>query len=117
MKRNKAKNFFNLAISLILFLSLIFFIPESHAVMYIYDDLNRLSAAIYDDGKALRYEYDVNGNLVSTKLAEDERLHKIILALRLLTGINEGYTTLDVNKDNKVGLDDVIFMLQEISRR
>jgi len=120
MKGKKHKNFFKRGISLTLFFSVMFlFIPESQAVIYVYDGLNRLSGAIYEDGKYLVYEYDVNGNLVSTKLTEiDERLRNVISALKVLTGMNEtnpSLTSLDINGDSKVGLDDVIHLLQLIS--
>ena len=44
---------------------------ESVAISYKYDALNRLSAAIYGDGKAVFYSYDAAGNLISV-LPEEE---------------------------------------------
>lgn len=38
---------------------------ESIAISYKYDELNRLFAAIYGDGKAVYYSYDAAGNLIS----------------------------------------------------
>ena len=119
MKRNRQEKIFKLIISSIFLFSIIFsFIPDSQAVIYIYDDLNRLSAAVYEDGKSLRYEYDASGNLAGTKFAEiDERLSNVIRILRVLTGMNEeiSLASLDANEDGKIALDDAIHLLQVIS--
>lgn len=40
------------------------------AETYEYDDLDRLVKVIYDDGGYVEYEYDKNGNIVSTTVHE-----------------------------------------------
>ena len=121
MKRNRQGNIFKLIVLPIFFFSLMpMFSGPAYAVTYVYDDLNRLITAIYEDGKSLRYD-DINGNLVSKKFAEaDERLRNAILVLKVLTGMvkdDVSRESLDGNGDSKVRLADVIRMFQEISRR
>ena len=38
------------------------------AETYEYDDLNRLTKIIYDDGSVVTYSYDKNGNILDTDL-------------------------------------------------
>lgn len=42
------------------------------AEKYLYDDLNRLSGIIYDDGSRVTYEYDKNGNILDIKVENNE---------------------------------------------
>lgn len=43
----------------------------ARAVVYMYDDLNRLTSVIYDFGQELTYTYDAGGNLLSMEMGED----------------------------------------------
>ena len=50
--------------ALLLFLLLV---PSlSAAVTYEYDQLNRLTRVVYDNGKAVTYTYDAAGNIIAT---------------------------------------------------
>lgn len=40
------------------------------AVTYEYDDLNRVTRVVYDDGKTITYNYDAAGNITSTETGE-----------------------------------------------
>ena len=54
---------------------LLFFASPSSAVVYEYDDLNRLVKATYEDGSATEYTYDEVGNrlnMESTVAEPDE---------------------------------------------
>ena len=40
----------------------------AYAEEYEYDDLNRVTKVIYDDGSYVEYTYDRNGNIIKTKV-------------------------------------------------
>ena len=40
---------------------------------YEYDDLNRVTKVTYEDGSFVTYEYDANGNIISTTVVEAEQ--------------------------------------------
>jgi YD repeat-containing protein len=44
--------------------------PTSHAIDYIYDDLNRLIQVNYPTGQTISYSYDSVGNLLSVTLSD-----------------------------------------------
>jgi YD repeat-containing protein len=44
--------------------------PTSHAIDYIYDDLNRLIQVNYPTGQTISYSYDSVGNLLSVTLID-----------------------------------------------
>ncbi len=67
MKKNTPKN---LILSICLCLILILFSSAAHAVMYSYDELNRLEKTEYETGQSLQYEYDANGNILSIQSVE-----------------------------------------------
>ena len=37
-------------------------VPHAGMVTFVYDDLNRLSQVVYDDGRVIEYTYDAAGN-------------------------------------------------------
>ena len=41
------------------------------AVTYEYDELNRLTRVVYDDGKTITYAYDAAGNITATNEVKD----------------------------------------------
>ena len=53
----------------VLVLVSVFKMSEAANVSYVYDGLNRLIQAIYDDGKIITYTYDKAGNRVVRDIA------------------------------------------------
>ena len=60
----------NLAVSLTItaLLFCLMLVPPSHAVTFVYDDLNRLSQVDFGDGRVIEYTYDAAGNRESRTL-------------------------------------------------
>ncbi len=54
----------SLVLSAFLFFITILLTPVVHAVVYTYDELNRLKEADYENGQSLQYQYDASGNLI-----------------------------------------------------
>ena len=53
---------------------LIFLTPGfSAADTYEYDELNRLTRVVYDDGKDITYTYDAAGNITATEVKGNEQ--------------------------------------------
>ena len=64
----KQKLFLQLIITIFLLLSSVY---PAGSIVYMYDDLNRLTSVIYDFGQELTYTYDAGGNLLSMEMDED----------------------------------------------
>lgn len=71
-KKNIIKNYIKCAIivSIIIRLSLGGYV---FADEYKYDENNRVTEVIHDDGSVTVYEYDANGNIISTKFFDSEK--------------------------------------------
>jgi YD repeat-containing protein len=54
--------------NLIILLSIISFATPTYADTYTYDDLNRLTKVVYDNGQQITYTYDAAGNILSQKV-------------------------------------------------
>lgn len=54
----------NMLSALLGLLSALFAAPSDAATQYTYDELNRLTKVLYDDGRSLSYSYDAAGNLL-----------------------------------------------------
>ena len=86
-------------------------------VNYTYDDAGRLIKADYGDERTIIYGYDLAGNLLRRVVAVEITLADAILALQVLAG-NEASTSVykeaDLNGDAKMGLGEVVSILQKI---
>jgi hypothetical protein len=98
------------------------------AVTYTYDALNRLTEVAYDNCDTIGYAYDAAGNItgiaatVSTATPGDYNadgnvdIADAILAMRVFSGARPtpvpDTRCTDVAGDNRVGVDDVIYILQ-----
>ena len=74
MKKQKSINSVgsrNAVILWAVFLLIILIPGLSTADTYEYDELNRLTRVVYDDGKELTYTYDAAGNITATNDAGD----------------------------------------------
>ncbi len=52
--------------------SLLWAVGSAQAETYRYDEAGRLTQVVYDDGSALRYEYDADGNVLQAVVSEGE---------------------------------------------
>lgn len=54
-----------------IFLALLMNAVGMPAIGYTSDDLNRVTKVVYDDGTAIAYTYDADGNRLSRTVTED----------------------------------------------
>jgi YD repeat-containing protein len=110
----------------------------ANSVSYTYDSLNRLTSIIYGNGDTLSYTYDAAGNRLSytstnapiflipgdlnndggVDLADAIIAFKVIIRMKS-TGLRADYTTttqIDVNGNNRVGIEELIYILQKTAR-
>lgn len=101
----------------------------AYETTYTYDKLSRLTSATYKDGTGstkLTYQYDAVGNRLSKiikvsiigDISGDSviTLADAIMSLQIVTGIAPNQTVslnLEVNGDGKIGLPEVIYILQK----
>jgi YD repeat-containing protein len=103
-------------------------------ITYQYDRLNRLTSVLYDDVTRISYTYDPAGNrkalartveVLKGKINEDElvNLADAILGLQLLSGLNPSgirsdyaASGTDVGGNKKIGLEEVIYILQKVGQ-
>ena len=94
-------------------------IASAGTVNYTYDDAGRLIKADYGDERTIIYGYDLTGNLLRRVVAVEITLADAILALQVLAG-NEPSTAVykeaDLNGDVKMGLEEVVCILQKICK-
>jgi YD repeat-containing protein len=85
-------------------------------VNYAYDGAGRLIAADYGSGKSITYAYDLNGNLIRQSVQFS--IADAVRILQLLSGMQSSSAVSlagDMNKDGKIGMVDIIYILQTIS--
>lgn len=80
--------------------------PSDQSIQYEYDELNRVIKAIYQDGTIVLYEYDNNGNLISTKVqiknpdimevTTTETLSNIDISSAVITASSETTSVMDI---------------------
>ena len=104
----------------VLMLAFILALPISpvYAETYTYDTTGRLTMVAYDDGSSITYNYDNTGNLLQQAIFIEMALADVILVLQVLSGIEPApavYKEADVDGDNKIGLEEVIYILQKVS--
>ena len=98
-------------------------------IQYTYDNAGRLTGADYGDSKTIAFTYDNNGNLLQrntqTPLPGDINgdnlinMNDAIMALKVCVSIeNESPINMaaDVNKDNRIGISEVMFILKKIAK-
>jgi YD repeat-containing protein len=104
---------------LMLALLVIFFASTSvtaAVINYTYDNAGRLTGVDYGGGKKISYDYDLSGNLLKCSIPFD--LADAVYVLQLLTRMEPSQDIAkdsDVNADGKVGLEEVLYILQSIS--
>ena len=89
---------------------------HSVVVNYTYDGAGRLIAADYGFGKNIAYNYDLNGNIL--KQSVQFSISDAVRILQLLAGVQSSSTVSasgDVNTDGKIGMAEIIYVLQVIS--
>jgi len=85
---------------------------------YTYDAVGRLINVTYDDGSSIIYNYDNAGNILQQDIFIEMTLADTILVLQVMSGIEPSptvYKEADVNEDNQIGLEEVIYILQNVS--
>ena len=91
---------------------------EAATVNYSYDNAGRLTAVNYGKGKTITYSYDNNGNLVQRIAASKLNLQNTISVLQILAHIDPVLSVFaedDINKDDRIGLEEGTYFLQKIS--
>lgn len=86
-------------------------------VNYTYDDASRLIKADYGDERTIIYAYDRAGNVLRRVIAVEITLADAILALQVLAGNEPSpavYKEADLNGDAKMGLGEVVSILQKL---
>jgi len=101
---------------------LVFFIAThitpANAETYTYDAAGRLTSVTYDDGSSITYTYDNTGNILELDVFIEMSLADTILILQVMSGIDLPagiYKEADVNEDNLIGLEEVIYIFQKLS--
>jgi len=87
-------------------------------VSYTYDDAGRLIKADYGNEKSITYFYDYAGNIVENVLNAELALADAILVLQVLAMIEPSsniYKDTDVSGDGRIGLEEVVFILEKVS--
>ncbi len=105
-----------------------FFSSHAGTVAYQYDALSRLTKVIYNRTQSITYKYDKAGNIISTvkgpysQPAGDINGNDIvelsdgIMALQIMTNIAPILPISgDANSDGRIGLAEVIFILQQVA--
>jgi YD repeat-containing protein len=88
-------------------------------INYTYDSLNRLTAVHYGGGKTIAYTYAGTGNVV--KITSTYTLADMMICLQAITGLSQtdialnSTSGIDVNGDGRIGLAEVIYILQKVS--
>jgi YD repeat-containing protein len=115
----KMRRFYLIWLSLLVFVSLLALHPTSvHADTYTYDTIGRLTKVTYEDASSITYVYDNAGNLLKRVMLAKVNLADVIHALQVLSGITPSspvYKEADLNADGKIGLEEVVYILQEVS--
>ena len=106
-----------------------FYIENAQAtnVSYKYDNLSRLVEVLYGNVGKIIYTYDATGNRVSQTVTvinplignvngdDAVNLTDAILAMQITTGLKPTvYLTGDTNNDGRIGLAEVIYILQKV---
>lgn len=76
-----------------------------NAEEYEYDDLNRVTKVIYDDGSYVEYTYDANGNIVKTKVCDINEEESSSGNTSEVETETQGNSS-DIEDDNKSGLTE-----------
>lgn len=85
---------------------------------YTYDAAGRLTAVTYADGSAITYNYDTAGNVLQRVMTLKMTLDDAIHVLQVLAGTDPAAavnTEADVSGDSKIGLEELVYILQKIS--
>ena len=87
----------------------------SQTVTYTYDAFDRIEKAQYAGGAAVEFKYDKAGNRKDKSAAFG--LKDVIAILELMTGSGDGgaYSGADINGDGKIGLEELIYVMQRIA--
>jgi YD repeat-containing protein len=113
------RRFYLVCLSALIFASLFTLHPTSvYAEAYTYDTIGRLTKVAYDDGSSITYAYDNAGNLLKRVMLAKVNLADVIYALQVLSGITPSspvYKEADLNADGKIGLEEVVYILQNVS--
>ena len=82
---------------------------------YTYDDFNRLLKAEYAGAAIVEYSFDKVGNRKTENVTFG--LKDVIAILALLTGDGDGgaYSGADIDGDGKIGLEELIYVIQRIA--
>ena len=118
-RRKKMRRFYLICLSsLVLALLLAFHITPVYAETYTYDPAGRLTSVTYDDGYSISFDYDNAGNLLQRMRFIRRALADAVIYMQMLSGIEPPQAVsivADVNEDNKIGLEEVIYILQKVS--
>jgi len=89
---------------------------EAIRISYSYDDAGRLIGADYGNGRIIRYVYGPSGNLSynssSYILSDMIQVMQLLINLRPLPNVSQ---EADVSGDDRIGLEEAIFILQNLS--
>jgi len=92
--------------------------PTAYAETYTYDAVGRLTSVTYGDGYSISFDYDNAGNLLQRMKFIRRTLTDAVIYMQVLSGIEPSQTVsivADVNADNQIGLEEVIYILQKVS--
>jgi len=110
------KPFYVICLTLFILASLL--LTSASAVSYTYDPAGRLTRVSYDDGAPIRYSYDDAGHILQRVMSISRNLSDAIRILQILAQPEPSVPVekaADVSADDKIGLEEVIYILQKIS--
>ena len=113
------RQFYAKCVAVFIFVSLLSLHPNSvYADTYTYDAAGRLTAVTYAGGSTIAYSYDTAGNILQRVMTVKMTLDDAIRVLQVLARIEPSATVdkeADVSGDSKIGLEEIIYILQKIS--
>lgn len=116
MKFYKKRYTFPYGVVLVIMIALS--VQLAFAETYQYDPAGRLTSVTYDDGSSITYHYDNAGNLLQQDIFIEMSLADMILVLQVMSGVEPSpsiFKEADVNGDNKIGLEEVLYILQKVA--
>ena len=91
---------------------------DANTIAYTYDHAGRIIGVDYGNERTISYSYDDAGNLLQRVVTTKITLADAIISLQVLANIvpaSAVYREADVNGDRRIGIEEVVYVLQKIS--